>query len=345
MLTSKISTRQLALMCRSLSTSLHAGVDVIKSFRQLASKAHGRQRTVLEDVCQQLKTGEGITAAFRSQGNYFPELFCDMIDVAEQTGNLPEVLHALAQHYENNLRLWRAFLSQITMPAVQLLAAICIIGGLIYLLGWISSMTGQTMDILGWGLIGAEGAAYWFGGWAMGVAAAFLVYKFAAASLTGLRLVHRSLLGVPVLGHCMRSFAIARFSWAFHLTQDSGMPIDDSLEASLKATGNGAFISATQQVVTDIEAGGTLTDALAQTELFPLEFIHIVEVGETSGTVPETLDRLSGQFEEDARRSMSAMAMAAGWLIWAGVATFVIVMIFKLAFFYLSIIDGALQEM
>ena len=48
-------------------------------------------------------------------------------------------------------------------------------------------------------------------------------------------------LGVPVLGHCMRSFAIARFSWAFHLTQDSGMPIDDSLEASLKATSNGAF--------------------------------------------------------------------------------------------------------
>ena len=34
-------------------------------------------------------------------------------------------------------------------------------------------------------------------------------------------------------------------------------------------------------------AGEHLSDALAHTHLFPDEFIEIVHVGETSGTVPE----------------------------------------------------------
>ncbi|MCA9088754.1 MAG: type II secretion system F family protein [Planctomycetaceae bacterium] len=345
MFSSRISTRQLALLSRSLSTSLHAGVDVVKAFRQAAGKAQGTQKRVLLDIVDQLQSGEEVATAFRSQGHFFPELFCDMLDVAEQSGNMPEVLRALALHYENNLRLWRAFLGQITLPAIQLLAAIGIVAGLIYMLGWVAEITGQEIDILGWGLIGTSGAATWLAGWAMLFAGLVIGYKFLASSLSGLRSLHRGLMSIPVLGGCLRAFAIARFSWAFHLTQDAGMPIDPSLEASLRATGNGAFISATKQIISDVESGASLTDALAQTELFPLEFIHIVEVGETSGTVPETLDRLSGQFEDEARRSMSGLAMAAGWLIWAGVALFIIVMILKLAMFYVGMLDEVQRGM
>ena len=36
---------------------------------------------------------------------------------------------------------------------------------------------------------------------------------------------------------------------------------------------------------------------------------------------------------------MSGLAMAAGWLIWAGVALFIIVMILKLALFYVGMLD------
>ena len=344
----RISSRELAGLCRSLATPLQAGVDVLKTLSNAAKKSSGRLHRVLEDIVGQIKSGEDLATAFGNHRPYFPDLFCDMLGVAEQTGNLPEVLRELADHYESNLRLWRTFLGQITMPVIQLFAAIMIVAGLIYLMGWISEMVsrqgGKPVDLLGWGLEGTSGALTWLGGWAASFAAIYLVYKLFGASVAGLRLVHQFVMTIPVAGTCMRRFAIARFSWAFYLTQGSGMSIDDSLESSLKATANGAFIAATPYVVDDVNAGSTLTEALCNTRLFPDEFIHIVDVGETSGTVPETLHRLSSQFEEDARRSLSALSIMAGWLIWLAVAMFIIYLILKLAMFYVGMLNDAMNQ-
>jgi type IV pilus assembly protein PilC len=66
-----------------------------------------------------------------------------------------------------------------------------------------------------------------------------------------------------------------------------------------------------------------------------------VQVGETSGTVPETLERLSPQFEEQARRSLKALAVALGWLVWVAVAVFIIFIIFSVVLKYIGMINAA----
>jgi type IV pilus assembly protein PilC len=142
----------------------------------------------------------------------------------------------------------------------------------------------------------------------------------------------------------MEAFAISRFSWAFYLTQEAGMPIDQSLDASLKATANGAFIAASPQIVQDVQDGATLTDALAASELWPTEFIQMVHVGESTGTVPETLNRLSPQFEDQARRSLRNLATAAGWGVWCLVAAFIIFLIFRIVFWYTGMINEAIEN-
>ena len=97
----------------------------------------------------------------------------------------------------------------------------------------IAASTGsEAFDPLGFGLTGASGAAYWLMLWAILLASLFIGYKVLASSLQGQRMVHQFLLGIPVIGGCMRAFAIARFSWAFHLTQEAGMPIDKSIDYS-----------------------------------------------------------------------------------------------------------------
>jgi type IV pilus assembly protein PilC len=94
-----------------------------------------------------------------------------------------------------------------------------------------------------------------------------------------------------------------------------------------------------------VNEGSSLTEALEATKLFPFDYIQMVLVAETSGTVPEALDRLSPQFEENARRSLRAMAMALGWAVWASVAAFIIYIIFTIALWYIGMLDGALQDM
>jgi len=334
---------ELARVSRNLGVSLASGIHIVKAFELAANKTSGRMHGVMLDVARDLKSGNDVTGALEAHREYFPDLFVSIVHVGEATGSLPEVLKSLGTHYENNLRLRKEFLSQITMPVLQLVFAILIVAVLILLLGWIGESTRSTFDVLGWGLLGTKGALIWLGGWTLLVVGGFVGYKFLAATLAGKKALHQFLMSLPVIGHCMRSFAIARFAWAFHLTQDAGMPIDDSLEASLRATSNGVFVAAGPSMISEIKEGATLTDAFQNSGLFPLEFNEFVMVAEQSGTVPEALHRMSPQFEDDARRSLQMLATALGWGVWGCVAAFIIFVIFTIVLWYLGEIDKALN--
>ncbi len=348
MLGSRISQKTLAKVSRSLSTMLHSGVDLIRSIK-VVSKKSGDQtcRRRLADVALALERGEDLTQALNQQGDYFPQLYIDMVHVAESTGKLPEVLKEMADHYEKNIRLRQEFIGWIVWPLIQFFAAVFVVALLIYLMGFISSINGaggsKGFDPLGFGLLGAEGAATWLAYVFCGLFGLFIVYMLVTRGLGQTRALHRLFLRVPVLGKALQSFAVARFSWGFFVTQDAGMPIAPSLEASLKATGNGAFAAAGPRLIEDVMAGDDLGVALDHTELFPDEYIHIVQVAETSGTVPEELHRLSPEFEAEARRSMRKMAVTASIIVWMMVAALIIFLIFRIVLWYLGMLNDALQ--
>ena len=309
---------------------------------------------VLVDVREEHEFAEGMAVGARGvpraelerdPATYFADRSQPLVLICQAGGRsmlAAEVLASLADHYENLVRLRRDFIGQIAMPIFQLIAAICIITFVIYLLGAIAESKGGTpVDVFGWGLTGAKGAAIFFFGAFGSFALLYLVYLFAIRGFRQEKTLHTFFLAVPVLGPCMRAFAIARFSWAFALTQQAGMRIMPSLESSLKATANYAFIAATPRMCGLVKQGEDLSTAINDSRLFTSEFEQMVSVAETSGTVPETLQRLSPQFEESARRSLRALAIAFGWVVWALVAGFIIFAIFSLASFYIGMLENA----
>ena len=327
----QLSWTTLATFSRSLSTMLHSGVNILKAFQvaggqSLDLKLKGASKGIVDS----LRKGEQVSEAMRGQAGVFPELMMDLVDVAEQTGSLPEVLGSLADHYDNLVRLRRSFLGAIAWPVFQLVMAILIVAGLIVVLGMIAqSRNDQPLDILGLGLTGTTGALIWLAGCFGTAITGFIVYQMLTKGLRGKQQVHSLLLKIPVVGNCLRSFAIARFSWAFALTQQSGMSIEPSLESSLKATANGAFIASIPQTLAMVQAGEDLALTLGETGLYPRDYLEMVRVGEATGTVPEALERISPQLEDQARRSLAAMTGVLAWMIWALVAGLIIFIIFR----------------
>ncbi len=107
---------------------------------------------------------------------------------------------------------------------------------------------GTAIDILGLGLYGTAGAITWFTMTFGRCSWRYVGGTVIRRSLVGQRVFDPLVLRIPVVGGCLRSFAIARFSWSFALTQQSGMSIEPSLTQSFQATSNGAFISAAPEV-------------------------------------------------------------------------------------------------
>ena len=325
---------------------LSSGVPIDRAFKLASGKiSDGKASAALKQVTDAVRQGSDVESALRDADGQFPELMIDMVGVGERTGALPEVFSNLAEHYESNSKLRREFLQAITWPVFQFGMAVLIIAGLIFILGWIAdSRGGEPIDVLGLGLTGASGAITWLVSVALLFGGLTFAYLMARRSLTGRLFLDGILLQIPVVGHCRRCFAIARFSWAFSLTQRSGMELRESLEASLKATGNGAFMDANPRIWRSVFGGETLTAALRGTRLFPEDFLNMVDVAETSGTVPEALERLGPQFHDDARRSLTALVSVVTWGVWCLVATFIVFVVFRIAFWYIGMIDSALQD-
>lgn len=329
----------LARVSRNWGQLLDAGVPAVKSAQMAGRKASGAKlRRAMGGVADDISRGSQMGEAVEETG-VFPALFVDLLKTAESAGAVPEVLAALADHYERTVELKRDFRSKILPSVLQLVAATLIIALLIFILGILPGE--NPFDVTGLGLVGGRGALIFLGGMAAVVVAAVLLYRLLTVTLPTARVMHELLLAVPVVGPCLRNFALARFSWAFHLTQNAGLPIGPSIEASMRSTGNGAFIAASDSVVERVMAGSELSEAMEPTGLFPEEYLELVRVGETSGTVPETLGQQGPNLEANARRSLATLATAASWLIWAAVATLIVYIIFRVMLTYVGMINDA----
>ncbi|MGZ0169845.1 MAG: type II secretion system F family protein [Planctomycetales bacterium] len=338
---SRVPPKTLAIVSRSLATMLESGIQIRKAIGIASNKSlHPPTKKVLKEVSDAIQGGSDISQALKEHGNFFPTLFVEMVTMAEESGSLPEVLRHLAEHYDANIRMKKELIGSLIWPVFQLVAAIFVIAALILILGLIGDSNGESgMSNIVFGLKGPTGAMVWLTGTLGTFAAMYAVWLLIQKAAQAKAIVDPLLLIVPVLGRCMRSFAIARFSWSYYLTQQTGMAVNRSLQGSLKATGNGAFIAQTPFITSAVMEGSSLTDSLAQSRLFPQEFLEMVSVAEESGTVPEALHRLSPQFEEDARRALKILTGAISVVVWLFVAGFIIFFVFKVVLTYLNVVN------
>lgn len=341
----EITWRALAAFSQSVGRMLESGVEIRKALRTASRKSSDSRLTAaIDQVNRDIQHGHTLADAIREQPDRFPPLFRDLVDVGEQTGATAEVFTALGRYYESRVRQVRDFRAAISWPVIQLVAAILIIGLLILVLGILPSRgPGGPIDVLGFGLLGPQGAAIWYGT-CFGVAVAgFLAWKMSSRSLAGQTYLHPLLMNIPGIGGCMRAFAISRFSWCFALTQQAGMSIRPSLACSLRATANGAFMMAEPIIWDALQRGETFADALSESQLFPAEYLQFVYTAEESGTVPEQLARMSHHFEEQATRALARLTKIFSTAVWVFVAGIIIFFIFRIFMFYVASLNSALE--
>jgi type II secretory pathway component PulF len=128
-----------------------------------------------------------------------------------------------------------------------------------------------------------------------------------------------------------------------HLTFEAGMDLLPALPLCLRSTRNARYTDHINEVLTAVRSGEEISEAFAETRAFPRDFLDSLEVGERSGRLPETMAILSGQYQDQAQRALAALTVLAGFAVWGLVAILIIVLIFRLASFYLGTINDALK--
>ncbi|HEV3021235.1 MAG TPA: type II secretion system F family protein [Pirellulales bacterium] len=341
----RIGQKELAQLCRRVATGLASGVDARKVWqRETTGYASPAFRRRLGSISEAINHGSTLSDAIAETGNFFPTVFREMVNVGEQTGKLAEVFRHLAEHYEHQIRLRRAFLAAIAWPVLQLTAALGVIGLVILIMGILPpGEGGKPFDILGLGLIGMPGFIIYV----LLVATAAVVVWLAIFALRRGALWARPLqyvlMRIPVLGPSLQTLAIAKLAWSLHLTLETEMSVLKSLPLSLRSTNNMYYTDHSDEIVQAIRAGSDITSALADTRAFPREFLDSFQVGEQSGRLPETMGLLSTEYQDRAQRALATLTVLAGFGVWLLVAVLIIMMIVQVFSFYLGTLNDALK--
>ena len=337
----RIGLKPLAALCRRLSVSLGAGVDVRRVLTREAQNARGSNRGRFGKLRDDVARGTAISDALAKTGGYFPALFRELVQVGESSGHLPEVLRQLAEHYEHQLKLRRNFLMAITWPVIELTLALSVVGLLIWLMGAIPQLQKANIDILGFGLTGNRGLVVYLGLLAIVGAAALVVYRATARGLLWVAPVQRVIMIVPRLGRAIETLAMARMSWTLYVTLNSGMEVRHALRMSLASTHNVVYTRHTNRVLREIRQGNDIHSALVATAAFPHDFLDAVEVAEHSGTLVESMRHLAEVYQDQARLAMNTLTILMGLAVVGLIAAVIIFLIFRVFGFYLDVLNDA----
>lgn len=344
LLSPRLSAQALGELSHRLAVETESGIDIRRTWQREAESAKMRFRGDFEDIRDALNRGDSLSEALSGTGQLFPPLFREIVEVGEKTGTLGRVFKRLSEHYRGQVALQRMFLLAIAWPMFELVVAILVIGIFIWMLGIVAQRNnGQAIDILGFGLIGNSGVAI-YSLIVLSVAASIAVIIVAVRrGLLWTRPLQRAVMHLPGLGNALQKIALARLTWALHLTMNVSMDLRKVVPLVFRATGSDYYMQHTDQAVGIVAAGHPLYKAFAATGVFPAEFIESMEVAEESGAVVESMERLSKRYEEEASTAFKILTTIASVAVALLVMGLIVLMIFRIAGFYVGTINDALN--
>ena len=139
-----------------------------------------------------------------------------------------------------------------------------------------------------------------------------------------------ALLKLPFLGQALRTLALSRMAWTLSLTTNTEMDVRRALELGQESTQHVYYTRHIHDVDETLLRGEEIHVALRSTGAYPDEFTDVVEIGESSGRLAESMNTLSRQFQERVRAALAVITLLAGFAVWGMIAILIVVMIIRI---------------
>lgn len=276
----------LATAYYNLSTMLEAGVPVQRSLNTVTPGMKPRMRKAFLAIGEGVAQGNPLAETMSQYPSIFGPVDVMIVEVAEKSGNLPDMIGLLSKWREISYRMLKKILSGLMLPATVLVIAAFIfplrglvLGGL-----GVNAYLQRAVGILGVFLVPAV--------------AIVLIIRVTPKTGPLRRALDSFALRIPVLSRAVYKLALSRYCWAFHMLCKAGVPVTDCVEMSISATGNLVVGDMFRPSIETVRGGGTICEGLSPK--LPLEFIEMWKVGEETGQLDDISKRLADTYTEQA---------------------------------------------
>ena len=276
---------------------------------QTENKAFAKSiKVVKADV----ESGSTFANALRKHPKLFDRLYCNMIEAGEAGGILDVIMQRLATYMEKAMALRRKVKGAMVYPAAVVSIAVSVVTFLmVYVIPTFAEIfqgLGTTLPMPTQIVIGISN---WMQGNFLTILAGLIVgavlLRYFYKTEFGRRFIDRMLLRLPVFGPLLRKIAVARFTRTLGTLISSGVPILDGLEITARTAGNKIVEEAVMRTRTSISEGRTISEPLADTDVFPPMVVQMISVGEQTGALDSMLGKIADFYDDEVDQAVTNM--------------------------------------
>jgi type II secretory pathway component PulF len=301
-----------ALTYEALARTLGAGLPIPQALGiSGASGPLASTLVAISDACE--REGLSLTEALARYPETFPETERRMLATGEQTGELPRILRRLAEQLSRRSARRKAWLATLIYPLVLVHGVIFALAAPQILQGPRAFAAATLPSLL----------LLW---------AAISVGVVLAAQLLGQRGGRRRAVDAMAAlpgGAFLRDRAVADFAAVFGLALDAGVPLLESLRIAGEASSWGPIEASAHGAAHHLAHGDQLWQALSRYSCFPEELLGAIRVGETSGSLTETVAAAGDLLAQRAERRANRLAVLVPVTLYLLVALLVAVVVIE----------------
>ncbi len=304
---SKISLRDQILFAKHLAIMLQAGMPILDSLTML-KKQQAKSKTfskILGQLITDIDRGQFLSTSLNRYQDIFGDLFVNVVRVGEASGTLPENLNYLVEELTKKQALNSKIKGAMVYPMIVLVAVLGIMGLLIFvifpkILPVFASMRVQLplptrLLLASYNFISANWLSIILGGFSV-----FIGFSQLARIRKIKFCYHYLLLKTPFLGGMITNINMANLTRTLSILLRSGVKIVESVETSANALSNLVYKDEFKKAAKELTGGGQISQSLLKKpELFPSMLSQMIEVGENTGNLSQTLLYLSDFYENE----------------------------------------------
>jgi len=332
----RVGVKNLLAFTQELSTLISAGLPLDRSLDILGTLTENvTLRETVKDVLKKVEGGNSLAEALGNHPRIFPKLYINMVRAGESGGFLETILSRLAQYLQGTKEIRDHLISVMIYPLILTvvtgISITVLVTFVIPRFARIFSDIKQTIPlptqiVLTFSQLVRD---YW---WA-GVGAALLIYFGLKAYTKDEERKwrwDRSKLRWAVVGDLIKKVEMARFARTLGTLLQSGVSILPAFNLVKEISQNLAISRSIAHVHDRLREGKGISKSMEETGVFPPLAIHMISVGEETGTLDQMLIKVAEAYEENVRTAVKRFVSLLEPLIilfMGGVILFIVVSI------------------
>jgi type IV pilus assembly protein PilC len=308
----KLNLEKFLIFNQQFVTLVRAGLPILKGLDLLADrltdpKLGSHVKAVRDDV----RNGTLLSEAFRARA-IFPKIYVSSVMAGEKSGALTEVLDRYVAYQKTALAVKKKILVSLMYPCVLVVLAVLL---MVFLVTFVvprfaslyesfhadlPSMT-RVMIALG------NAAQNYIVGFAAVLIGGIVIFRLWARRESARAALDRIKLKMPVAGDIWLKYQIAQLARILSTLLTGGIPLVQAMETAAESLNTPLLQRAVETAGKSVREGQPLSGSLKASGLFPGLAVDMIEVGESTGALPQMLNSVAEFFEDDVNTRMQAV--------------------------------------